>query len=238
MSHADFDVDALARYLHFTPQQIEKLANRGKIPGRRVGGQWRFAPAEVHEWMEQRIGLLDEDELVNIEGTLRQSAGSSIAHPEVQVSQLLRPDIIAKPLGGRTRNSVINAMTDLPVNVGLLWDGPKMAEAIRAREAMQSTALEAGVALLHPRRPMPGILAEGFIALGITSGGIPFGGGRQLTDIFFLLCSVDDRSHLRTLARISRLVADLSLLEQLRAAAGPSEVYDLIVACEARFEEE
>ena len=228
MSYEDFDVEELARYLHFTPQQIEKLANRGKIPGRRVSGEWKFSPAEVHEWMEERIGLFDEEELIDVEGKLRQSAGGGTEHPEIQIADLVRVDVIAKPLLGRTRNSVISAMADLGVQVGLLWDGAKMADAIRAREAMQSTALEAGVALLHPRRPMPGILAEGFVALGITPNGIPFGGGRQLTDVFFLLCSVDDRSHLRTLARISRLVGEDAFLDEIRAASGPTEVFDLI----------
>ena len=127
-------------------------------------------------------------------------------------------------------------MTQLGVNLGLLWDGPKMADAILAREAMQSTALDAGVALLHPRRPMPGILAEGFVALGITTSGIPFGGGRRLTDVFFLLCSVDDRSHLRTLARISRFIANESFLDQLRHATGPAEVFDLIKSHEGQFD--
>lgn len=235
MSHENFDVEELARYLHFTPQQIEKLANRGKIPGRRVGGQWRFSPAEVHAWMEDRIGLLDEGELIDVEDKLRQSAGSSASHPEIELSQLIRPDVISKPLKGRTRNSVINAMTQLGVNVGLLWDGPKMADAILVREAMQSTALDAGVAMLHSRRPMPGILAEGFVALGITPSGIPFGGSRRLTDIFFLLCSVDDRSHLRTLARISRLISDETFLGQLRDAVGPADVYDLIASQETQL---
>lgn len=236
MSHEDFDVEELARYLHFTPQQIEKLANRGKIPGRRVSGEWKFSPAEVHEWMEERIGLFDEEELADVEGKLRKSAGGGSEHPELQLSELVRVDVIAKPLNGRTRNSVISAMTDLGVNVGLLWDGPKMADAIRAREAMQSTALEAGVALLHPRRPMPGILAEGFVALGITPNGIPFGGGRRLTDVFFLICSVDDRSHLRTLARISRLVTEETFLDEIREASGPEAVYDLIKSRESELD--
>ncbi len=51
-------------------------------------------------------------------------------------------------------------------NVGICYDtghgnlqGLVMAEAVRSREQMQPTALENGVALLHPRRPMAKILA-------------------------------------------------------------------------------
>ena len=38
MSANDFDIHTLARYLHLAPQQVAKLADRGKLPGRKVGG--------------------------------------------------------------------------------------------------------------------------------------------------------------------------------------------------------
>src|SRR5690554_1143073 len=34
MPTRDFDADSLARYLHITPQQVLKLAERGNVPGR------------------------------------------------------------------------------------------------------------------------------------------------------------------------------------------------------------
>ncbi len=66
MRTEDFDIDNLASYLHLTPQQVTRLADRGKIPGRKVAGQWRFSPADIHHWLEARIGLSDEDELVEV----------------------------------------------------------------------------------------------------------------------------------------------------------------------------
>ena len=36
MSADDFDIDSLAAYLHLTPQQVARLADRGKLPGRKV----------------------------------------------------------------------------------------------------------------------------------------------------------------------------------------------------------
>jgi PTS system nitrogen regulatory IIA component len=103
-----------------------------------------------------------------------------------------------------------------------------MAEAVRVREEMHSTALDIGVALLHPRRPLASILSEPLLALGRTNQGIPFGGDGCLTDVFFLICSTDDRGHLRTLARLSRLIADSSLLEALRAAPDAAEARQVV----------
>src|SRR5207249_248640 len=133
------------------------------------------------------------------------------------------------------RNSVISEMVALAARTGWLWDSAKMIEAVRVREEMHPTALENGVALLHPRRPMPGILGQAFLAFGRTEGGIPFGGSRgTLTDLFFLILSVEDRGHLRVLARLSRLVGDATLLPELRAAPDAATVR---AALERRDEE-
>ncbi len=71
MAEADFDIDRLARYLHLTPQQVDRLATRGRLPGRKVAGKWKFSRADIHHWMEERMGLLEEGELVQVEGALR-----------------------------------------------------------------------------------------------------------------------------------------------------------------------
>ena len=189
---------------------------RGKIPGRKVGGSWIFSGPEIHHWLEERIGVSDDQELVEVEGVLRSKVSG--AQPRF-LAEMLPLESIAIPLAARTRNSVISSMCDQAAQTGLLWDAGKMADAVRAREEMHPTALENGVALLHPRRPMPGILGEAFLALGCTPGGIPFGGSRGvLTDIFFLILATDDREHLHTLARLSRMITDADFLDQIRAA--------------------
>lgn len=218
MPHTDFDVDSLARYLHVAPAQVLKLAERGNVPGRKIAGQWRFAKGEIHHWLEERIGAADDADLQQVQGLLeRAAAGREPA--TVRISDLLRPEAIAIPLPARTRSSVIKSMVELAAKTGHVWDPAEMAEAVEAREKLHPTALDNGVALLHPRRPLPQILGEPLLALGRTSQGIPFGSeSGQLTDVFFLICSVDDSQHLRTLARLSRLIASEEFLPALRAA--------------------
>jgi len=224
MPSQDFDIDSLARYLHISPAQVAKLADRGSVPGRKIGGDWRFSKAEIHHWLEERIGAAGEEDLEHVQGLLDEAAeGNEPA--TVAISELLLPEAIAIPLAARTRSSVIKSMVELAANTGLLWDAAEMAEAVEAREKLHPTALDNGVALLHPRRPLPHILAQPLLALGRTASGIPFGStSGQLTDIFFLICSVDDSQHLRTLARLSRLIAAPGSLEAIRAAASAAEV--------------
>jgi len=232
MAADDFDLDRLAAYLHMMPADIAKLADRGKLPGRRVGGAWRFSAAEIHHWMEDRIGLSDEGGLLSVEGALDR-AGGHAENDEVSIAALLRPEAVAVPLAARTRASVIRQMTLLAAETHLLWDADAMADAVRAREEMHTTALDNGVALLHPRRPMSGILAEAVLALGISHGGIPFGNEGRLTDVFFLICSTSDHEHLRILARLSRVINDAEFLSSLREAHDAVDVRRLVADREA-----
>ena len=71
--------------------------------------------------------------------------------------------------------------------------------------------------------------------MGISPQGIPFGGSARLTDVFLLVCSCDDRGHLRTLARLSRLICDDDFLPRLRAAGDAREVYELFCDAEQRL---
>lgn len=227
MAQEDFDIDRLAAYLHMMPQAIVKMAERGKLPARRVGGEWRFSAAEIHHWLEERMGTSDDDDaLATMEGALMRASKS--ADEDISISELLKLEAIETPLNARTRTSIITKMTELAAETHLLWDPEAMAEAVRAREDMHTTALDNGVALLHPRRPMPTILAEAVIGLGISNTGIPFGGSGNLTDIFFLICSTSDNEHLRILARLSRMLTDAEFLRALRDAPDAKALHQLV----------
>ena len=230
MAEEDFSIESLAGYLHVDVPQVARLAERGKLPGRRIGGAWRFSRAEIHHWLEARIGVSDESELAHMEGALERAA--SVGDEQtLSIAELLPVEAIAIPLAARTRNSVIQAMTQLAAGTSWLWDAEKMAEAVRQREEMHPTALDNGVALLHPRRPLAGILAQAFLALGVTESGIPFGGSR-MTDVFFLICSDSDQGHLRILARLSRLINCTDFLADLRACPDAAAAHELFLARE------
>lgn len=233
MAEDDFGIESLADYLHVDPAQVVRLVERGKLPGRKVGGQWRFAQAEIHHWLEERIGLSSDEELVHMEGALRRAAGQQ-AEPPISIAAMLPLQAIAVPLPARTRGSVITSMVDLAAKTGWLWDPAKMAEAVRAREDLFPTALDNGVALLHPRRPLASILGQAFLAFGRTDSPLAFGAPRgALTDLFFLICSLDDAGHLRVLARLSRLLGDPELLAALRAAPDAAAAHRAIAQREA-----
>jgi PTS system nitrogen regulatory IIA component len=56
-----------------------------------------------------------------------------------------------------------------------------------------------------------------------------------MTDIFFLICSMEDRGHLRVLARISRLISSTDFVDALRAAPDAIAAHELIRQREAEL---
>ncbi len=236
MTDEDFDEMSLAAYLHLTPEQVRRMADRDRLPGRRIGGKWRFSRPEIHQWFEEKIGLSDEQELSAVEKVLDRHMEPSLDEA-IRISDLLTIGNTYVPLLARTKNSVIQKICEQTAATGNLWDPEKMAEALLNREELHPTALGNGVALLHPRRPLPSIIGDPFLALGITSSGIPFGGPRGcLTDIFFLIGSTDESVHLRVLARLSRLIQQPDLLDNLRGAKTPAEAWQVISEADEKLE--
>lgn len=236
MAAKDLNVDELAAYLHLTPPQVRRLADRDQLPGRRVGGDWRFSEAEVHSWLEDRIGASDLDELTQVQKVVDRWSDSGSEN--IELSRLLKIEAIEIPLAARTRGSVVRRICKLAEGTGLLWDGTKMAEAVTAREELHPTALDSGVALLHPRRPQTSILAEPLLALGLSSQPLPFGNqSGHLTDVFFLICSTDDRVHLQVLAKLSRLLSGTDFLAALRESSNAKDAYALVEQYEAEVDE-
>jgi PTS system nitrogen regulatory IIA component len=236
VANDDFNISSLAAYLHMMPEKLAKLADRGKLPGRRVAGAWRFSRPEIHQWLETRIGISDDQQLAQMESTLQRAQSLDEPHGKQYADDqapfclphLIPPEAIEIPLLAKTRRRVISAMAEVAASSGLLWDPVQMAEAITAREAMHPTALDNGVALLHPRRPQVTNLSGAVVALGITSKAVPFGGPR-LTDIFFLIGATSDHQHLQILARLSRMISEEDWLATLRESRDAREAHELLV---------
>ena len=228
MGNETMDLEQLAAYLQRDVREVNKLVSRGNLPGRKVGGQWRFARAEIIHWLETQLPDYDEQQLSALESTATAPAKLD----DQVVAPLLSVDSIAVPLKATTTNSVLRAMVQQAEQTWQVYDPEAILEAVRQREEIQSTALPGGVAIPHPHRPMPAALGETVIAYGRTLSGIHFGGDRELTDLFFLVCSHDDRSHLRILARLARLFLRPGFLDSLRAAETPLDSWQVIDSAE------
>ena len=218
MGNEMMDLDQLAVYLQRDKREVSKLASRGHLPGHKVSGEWRFALAEINQWIETQLPEYSEEQLEALENRASLDGDEGLV-----ISNLLSEASTAVPLPATTKVSVLRELVHLAEQTWQVYDPDAILEAIRHREELASTALDVGVAIPHPRRPLPAALGESVVAYGRTASGIPFGAANHsLTDIFFLVCCRDDRTHLSVLARLSRLLLRPNFVEDLRNAETPA----------------
>lgn len=204
------------------------MASRGHLPGHKVAGEWRFARAEINQWLEGQLPEYTDKELTALEKRNTADTGQ-----EPLISELLSQACMAVPLAAATRASVLTELVRLAEQSWQVYDPVGIYEAVRQREDLASTALPSGIAIPHPRRPMPFALGESVVAYGRTGSGIPFGAPHgALTDIFFLVCCLDEATHLRVLARLARLLLRPGFINDLREAETVAETWELIRAAE------
>ena len=204
---------------------LEKQLQRGVIPGRRINGEWRFNEQEITQWLEQDLRNLDPSQLEQLELSQKSEEISS----QTPLQALLKLETCEIPLDAGTRPAALQALVELAGRTWQVWSPSEILTAVRDRENAMSTAFENGVAIPHPRNPLPDALGESIIAFGRTLSPIPFGGpGRSKTDLFFLVLARDSRTHLQILARLGRLISDQNLLDQLRSCESGGEAWSLL----------
>jgi nitrogen PTS system EIIA component len=234
MPYRNMTLEDFARHVGMDPQEVRKLSERGKLPGQKIGGEWRFNRARVTEWLQQEMHTFEEDRLLAIERAMGGQADDTPPVGAMIVTDLIGVEGIDTALPANTRASLLREMVKLGERTGLLYDPQGLLEAVEQREAMCSTALPNGVAIPHPRQPMPYVSAEPFICIGRPTRGIPFGspyGG--LTAIFLLICCHDDRHHLRVLARLMRIL-DQPTIEAIGSAESPENLLQTLIEKESR----
>lgn len=56
LTDAILTIDDLVAYLKLPKSTVYKLAQEGKIPGKKVGKHWRFRRSTINCWLDQRGG--------------------------------------------------------------------------------------------------------------------------------------------------------------------------------------
>jgi nitrogen PTS system EIIA component len=226
-------LEELACMLGADPRRLERMAQSGEIPCQKVGGQLRFNRATVTEWLQQNMSTFKEEHLAEVDAGI--TAHREAKPDELVISALLRPDAVTTSLGSRTKNSTLRSLVDLAENTGLVYDPKELLEAVMYREELCSTAIGDGIAIPHPRRPLPYAIAEPLLVVAKTSQGIAFGApDGRLTNLFFFTASQDDRHHVHILARLFRMILNSDLVPRLLDAPTPQ---DMIAAMTQREQE-
>ena len=138
----------------------------------------------------------------------------------VVLSELLSPATINLELKSRDRDAVLDELVE---QIPQLSDQPQgrqtLLRALREREQLHSTGIGDGIALPHARNALVGLVDRSIIVFGRHPNGIPYGAIDSVpARLFFLLVAPTVTQHLSILARLSRLLHDPKLRQELLMA--------------------
>lgn len=191
-------IQEVARELRVSEKTVRRMLWRGELKGVRVGGQWRF-PIE------------------NLADLLPSGAAASPRYSSpprgASIHELVEIGGIHYRIAGDTPHEVLQeAVRQIPCVPASVR--PALFKAIWERESLCSSGIGRGIAAPHPIVPVgaPRPVAPSCIGLFFLEHPVDFGyvDGEKVSIVFLLLLETL-QEHLRTLARLVRLLREDSL---------------------------
>jgi PTS system nitrogen regulatory IIA component len=192
-----------ATYLHVAEKTITRMIQRGELPAVRLGGQWRFIPEQLSQWLHDRTSRPD-----SLRDLLR------VDPLAVPIDRLVRREHIFCTHPARTQTEVLTALADAVHTVYPDIDPAAYRSALQEREELASTALGAGLAAPHIRRTEDN--PNGSLNLFMLISETPVQYGSGLCSVFCLVCTDDLVLHLRLIQKISYVLRSSSFVDRLR----------------------
>lgn len=153
----------------------------------------------------------------------------------VKIAEMLDPAAIVAELKGTGKKEVLAELTEalIVANPGLNRD--EVIRVLLERERLGSTGIGDGVAIPHGKLKH---LDRQLIAFGLSRKGVEFDAmDGKPARLFFLLIAPEDSIgvHLKTLARISKLLKAPLVRERLQAATDRQQIHAIIAEEEEKL---
>jgi nitrogen PTS system EIIA component len=155
----------------------------------------------------------------------------------IVLSDLISSATIKLNLASADRDAVLEELIgQIPTIAKDVEARQTLLRALQEREQLHSTGIGDGIALPHARNALVGMVERPVIVFGRHERGIPYGAiDGAPARLFFLLIAPTVTQHLGILARISRLLRDPKLRQNLLVADKAETVLATIRDAEARM---
>jgi nitrogen PTS system EIIA component len=143
------------------------------------------------------------------------------------IVDLISPEVVKVGLSSLDKPSVLRELLQILIDAGKVSNKDEILDALLQRESLQSTGLEAGIAVPHAKSAAVSSLT---LAIGIAPNGIDFDAiDHQPSKLFFLMLAPPDQSgpHIEALAEIARMSKSKAFCSALMKADSVQEVMDL-----------
>jgi len=153
----------------------------------------------------------------------------------MKITELLAPAAITVDMQAIDKNSALVELTDTIVALSNDLDREEVLKVLNERERLGSTGIGDGVAIPHGKlKNIDNLL----LAFGCSRAGVDFDSmDGKPAHLFFLLLAPEESVgvHLKTLARISKLLKNQGVRSALLSASDADELFRIIAAEEEKI---
>lgn len=146
----------------------------------------------------------------------------------MKIVELLAPEAVVSDMKSTEKFAALAELTDAVVALQGSLDRDEVLKVLQERERLGSTGIGDGVAIPHGKlKNIDSLL----LAFGCSKSGINFDSmDGKPAHLFFLLLAPEESVgiHLKTLARISKLLKSPAVRESLLKAEGSDELFRII----------
>jgi mannitol/fructose-specific phosphotransferase system IIA component (Ntr-type) len=152
------------------------------------------------------------------------------------VTELFSPAAMNLNLTSTDRDTVLNELVNQIPQLAKQPEARKtLLRALQERELLHSTGIGDGIALPHARNALVGLVDEPIVVFARHATGIPYGAIDNVpARLFFLLIAPTVTQHLGILARLSRILRDPKVRQNLLTAERPEKVISILGDAEAK----
>ncbi|MDP8216101.1 MAG: PTS sugar transporter subunit IIA [Candidatus Kaelpia imicola] len=148
----------------------------------------------------------------------------------MNISDLLSVGAIKLNLKAKDKNTAIDELLEVLITAKKLdqKNKPKVRKVLRAREKLGSTGIGQGIGIPHAK---DSCIKKITVCCGISKKGVDFDSlDGELVNIFFMILAPEDATgeHLKTLAKISRLVRARFFRMSLMQCKSPKNLLSIL----------
>jgi PTS system nitrogen regulatory IIA component len=136
MNHEIMTIEEVAVYLRVSERTVYDWAQKGQLPGGKLGTTWRFKRGDIESWVNRRIG--------NPSGSSVSSAAGGMLNRILTPQRVVFFDTDVKAAALKTLCAVLGTSP-------LIHNEAELEQAVFRREELMSTGIGFGVGVPHVR---------------------------------------------------------------------------------------
>ncbi len=209
--HEIMTIEEVASYLRVSERTVYEWAQKGDLPGGKIGTTWRFKSADMQKWVNDRL------------------KGQGAAVDEHAVSSVLTPErVLLLPEGNKA--GVLGQLIDSLSRAPEVRNASVLRSGMLERERLMSTGIGFGVGVPHVRSDA---VSDLIMAVAVCKKGIEDYDsldGMPVTIVCMLAARADQHTeYLRTLSSISSRLKDAPVRKELLGLKDASAVVALLM---------